>query len=81
MKKLGFVVPWHGENIPGGAEMLLRGVTSHLHAAGVELEILTTCIKQFSSDWNENYHKEGVTVENGNGKTEDLNFKLPKGLE
>lgn len=65
MKKLGFVVPWHGESIPGGAEMLLRGVTSHLHEAGVELEILTTCIKQFSSDWNENYHKEGVTVENG----------------
>jgi len=65
MKKLGFVVPWYGENIPGGAEMELRGVTSHLHEAGVELEILTTCVKQFDSDWNENYHKEGKTVENG----------------
>lgn len=65
MKKLGFVVPWYGENIPGGAEMLLRGLTSHMVAAGVELEILTTCVKQFSSDWNENFHKEGVTVEGG----------------
>lgn len=65
MKKLGFVVPWYGENIPGGAEMLLRGLTSHMAASGVELEILTTCVKQFTSDWNENYHKEGVTTEGG----------------
>lgn len=65
MKKLGFVVPWYGENIPGGAEMLLRGLTSHMAAAGVELEILTTCVKQFTSDWNENFHKEGVTTEGG----------------
>ena len=65
MKKLGFVVPWYGQNIPGGAEMLLRGLTLHLHEAGVELEILTTCVKQFSSDWNENFHKEGVTTEGG----------------
>ena len=65
MKKLGFVVPWYGEKIPGGAEMELRGVTSHLHAAGVDLEILTTCVKQFDSDWNDNFHKPGTTVENG----------------
>lgn len=65
MKKLGFVVPWYGEKIPGGAEMELRGVTSHLHAAGVELEILTTCVKQFDSNWNENFHKPGETVEGG----------------
>ena len=60
MKKLGFVVPWYGENIPGGAEMELRGLTSHLHQAGVELEILTTCVKEFASDWNINYYKAGV---------------------
>ncbi|MBO7453074.1 MAG: glycosyltransferase family 4 protein [Clostridiales bacterium] len=65
MKKLGFVVPWYGKSIPGGAEMELRGVTSHLHAAGVELEILTTCVKQFDSDWNVNFHKEGETIEDG----------------
>lgn len=27
MKKLGFVIPWFGEKIPGGAEMELRGLT------------------------------------------------------
>lgn len=65
MKKIGFVTPWYGENIPGGAEMALRGVTEHLQAAGVELEILSTCVKEFGSEWDENFHKPGKTVENG----------------
>ena len=52
MKKIGFVIPWYGENIPGGAEMELRQVTDRLHRAGVELEILTTCIKDAGSDWS-----------------------------
>lgn len=60
MKKIGFVIPWFGENIPGGAEMELRGLTQHLFAAGVELEVLTTCVKQFSADWSENYYKPGT---------------------
>lgn len=64
MKKIGFVVPWHGQNIPGGAEMALRGVTEHLNKAGVPIEILTTCVKEFMADWNENFHKPGLTVEN-----------------
>ena len=65
MKKIGFVVPWHGQNIPGGAEMALRGVTEHLHKAGISIEILTTCVREFTADWNENFHKPGLTEENG----------------
>lgn len=65
MKKIGFVVPWHGQNIPGGAEMALRGVTEHLNKAGVDIEILTTCVREFTADWNENFHKPGLTEENG----------------
>ena len=65
MKKLGFVVPWYGDKIPGGAETELRGIAKHLHAAGVDLEIITTCVKEFASDWNENYHKPGITEEGG----------------
>lgn len=65
MKKIGFVTPWYGENIPGGAEMALRGVTRHLQDAGVEIEILSTCVKEFGSDWTENYHEPGKTCENG----------------
>ena len=37
MKKIGFVIPWYSEKIPGGAEMELRGLTTHLHEAGVEV--------------------------------------------
>ncbi len=65
MKKLGFVIPWHGKNIPGGAEMALRDVTSHLFKAGIELEILATCVEKFTADWNVDFHKPGVTVEDG----------------
>ena len=60
MKKIGFVIPWYSERIPGGAEMELRGLTTHLHESGVELEILTTCVKEFSADWNVNFFREGV---------------------
>lgn len=59
VKKIGFVVPWYDDNIPGGAEMELRQVSSHLHDAGADVEILTTCVKEFSSDWSVNYHKPG----------------------
>ena len=62
MKTIAFVIPWFGENIPGGAEMLVRGITTHLNEAGVDVEILTTCVKEFVSDWNENYYKEGPDV-------------------
>lgn len=62
MKKIAFVIPWYGENIPGGAEAELRGVTTHLHAVGVDVEILTTCVKEFSSDWNVDYYPEGVEI-------------------
>jgi len=59
MKRLGFVIPWFGEKIPGGAEMALRGLTSHLAESGMDLEVLTTCVKEFSSDWNVNFYPEG----------------------
>lgn len=65
MKKIGFVTPWYGENIPGGAEMELRGIVSHLNDAGVSLEVLTTCVKDFNSDWNVDYYGEGEDIVNG----------------
>ncbi|MCC8135390.1 MAG: glycosyltransferase family 4 protein [Ruminococcus sp.] len=62
MKKIGFVVPWYDDNIPGGAEMEMRQVSSHLHEAGADVEILTTCVKEFSSDWSVNYYKSGESL-------------------
>lgn len=60
MKTIAFVIPWFGEKIPGGAEMELRGLVTHLHYAGVSVEVLTTCVKDFNSDWSTNYYKEGM---------------------
>ena len=60
MKKIGFVIPWYYKDIRGGAEQELRGLVQHLHAAGVEVEVITTCVKEFASDWTENYFKEGT---------------------
>ena len=65
MKKIGFVIPWYSEKIPGGAEMELRGITTHLHNAGIEVEILATCVKEFSSDWNANYYPAGEDTVHG----------------
>ena len=62
MRKIGFVIPWYGEDIPGGAEMELREVATHLQRAGMDVEILTTCVREVSADWNENYYSAGTAV-------------------
>ena len=92
MKKIGFVIPWYSENIPGGAEMELRGLTTHLHESGVEVEILTTCVKEFSADWNRNHFKKGIEKVHGftlrrfkvrKGDTaafDAVNYKIMNGL-
>ena len=56
MKTIAFVIPWFGFDIPGGAEMELKGLVSHLHDAGVKVEILTTCVKEFTSSWSVNHY-------------------------
>jgi len=63
--KIGFVIPWYGDNILGGAESLCRGTIKALLKAGVAAEVLTTCVKQFLSDWSRNFHPEGASVDHG----------------
>ena len=62
--KIAFVTPWYGDDIPGGMESETRRTAVHLHHAGYDVEILTTCIHQFHSDWGKNYHKAGATAVN-----------------
>ena len=94
MKKIAFVIPWYADDIPGGAEMELREVSAHLHKAGVPVEILTTCVKEFGADWSENYYKEGedksadgVTIRRFKVRKRDVkafdkvNAKLMSGLK
>ncbi len=59
LPKLAFVIPWYGRNIPGGAETLCREWAERLAGIGYEVEILTTTIRQFQSNWNEAYHRAG----------------------
>ncbi len=63
--KLAFVIPWFGLDIPGGAEAECLNTASHLHEAGVPVEVLTTCIKEFRSDWSVNYHPRGTETIRG----------------
>ena len=66
MKKIGFVISWYGDDISGGAEAMLRDLTENLHKQNIPVEILTTCVKDFRSDWNKNYYHEGTSI-NKNG--------------
>lgn len=64
MKKIGFVIPWYGPDIPGGAEAALRGLAEHMADAGVDVEVLTTRVKEFGADWSRNYYPAGRTMVN-----------------
>lgn len=60
---IAFVVPRYGRDITGGAESLCRMVAGELMAAGMAVEVFTTCaVDHFT--WS-NHHPEGTTTEDG----------------
>lgn len=65
MKKVGLVAPWYGEEIAGGAEANLRGIAHNMQKRGIEVEVLTTCVKDATSSFNANTQPEGEMVEAG----------------
>jgi glycosyltransferase involved in cell wall biosynthesis len=85
--KIAFVIPWYGD-IPGGAETECRRTAENLQKSGLDVEILTTCVKQFLSDWNTDHYSQGIYKENGitvrrfsvrkrdTKKFDQVNFKL-----
>jgi glycosyltransferase involved in cell wall biosynthesis len=60
--KLAFVTPWYGKDIPGGAEAEVRRTAEHLRAAGLDIEVWTTCVRDFYADWGKNYHRPGIDL-------------------
>ena len=62
MRPIAFVSPWYGDYIAGGAEAELRELAAHLNSTDMPVEILTTCVRDFTSDWNKNYHTPGTDV-------------------
>jgi glycosyltransferase involved in cell wall biosynthesis len=64
-KPIAFVAPWYGEDIPGGAERLCREYVHHLTRAGIAVEVLTTCVQDFASNWNKDYHAPNIVERQG----------------
>ncbi|VVB67331.1 D-inositol-3-phosphate glycosyltransferase [uncultured archaeon] len=62
--RVAFVAPWYG-NIPGGAESECRHTAERLKNSGIDVEILTTCAREFLSDWNKDHYREGSYEVNG----------------
>jgi len=59
-KPIAFVVPWYGEDIPGGAERLCREYVHRLSQAGVAVEVLSTCVRDFTGNWSKDYHSPNI---------------------
>lgn len=59
--RIAFVVPWFGENLPGGAEAVVRELVFRLKRRGLLVEVLTTCIRDFHADWSRNAWPPGVS--------------------
>ena len=64
-KAIAFVVPWSGEDLAGGAERLCHDYVQQLSRAGIRVEILTTCVRDFSANWNKNHHKPKTVEKSG----------------
>lgn len=59
-RKIGFVIPWYGEDIVGGAEAQCRRLAEELVKTGLEVEVLTTCARDLLSGWSKNHYREDV---------------------
>lgn len=87
-----FVTPWYGPDVPGGAEAETRRTAQQLQAAGVNVEVLTTCTRDVYADWGRNYHKPGTTTiegiavrrfpveERDRARFDQINIRLMNGL-
>jgi glycosyltransferase involved in cell wall biosynthesis len=56
------VLPWYGSDISGGAETDARHTAEHLRAAGVPVEVWTTCAHGPGSDWNLDHCQPGTRL-------------------
>ncbi len=54
-----------GAKLIGGAERLAWEIAHALVRAGAEVEVLATCCRSFLDDWASNYHRSGISREDG----------------
>lgn len=65
MKPIALVIPWYGDNIKGGAEQECNYLAHSLKDEGVQVEVLTTCVKEASADRGINTLEAGDHIESG----------------
>ncbi|MBF0291072.1 MAG: glycosyltransferase family 4 protein [Nitrospinae bacterium] len=58
--KVSFVIPFYGVYAKGGAETLCRRLAENLVLRGVDVEVLTTTIRDFTSHWNQLFYDPGI---------------------
>jgi glycosyltransferase involved in cell wall biosynthesis len=63
--KVAFICPWYGPDIPGGAEAEARRTVENLSQRGIQVEVWTTCVKDFEGDWADNVYPAGDSLING----------------
>ncbi|AJM91247.1 glycosyltransferase family 4 protein [Nitrosopumilus piranensis] len=62
-QKIIFVIPWYGKDATGGAEIQCKTLAEHLRDSGLDVEVYTTCSKQFQGEWKDDL-KPGKYLEN-----------------
>lgn len=62
--KLAFVTPWYGE-FAGGAEVIVREAAETLASKGINVEVLTTCVRTPFDNWWRNEYAPGTYKMNG----------------
>ncbi len=65
--RIGLVIPWYGKLLGGGAESASRSLVQALkeHRPDIKVDVLTTALKEFSTDWNQNFYEEAICDDDG----------------
>lgn len=66
-RRIAFVIPWYGKDIGGGAEAEARGLIHALKCRepDLQIDVLTTTLKEFAADWNTPFHAPGASEDDG----------------
>ena len=65
--RIAIVIPWYGKDLGGGAETAAWDYATGMRElrSDVDVHVLTTCLKSFAADWNDNHYSEGQRLESG----------------
>ena len=63
--KIALVIPWFAKDLKGGAEQHAWQLAARLQQKGIEIEVLSTCSKEFLSDWSINHYQPKEYIESG----------------